>query len=104
MLASLEWISDVPGSAYRPFLLGTAWKLEADERICDVVLVLGLGAEERKWVAESEKLARDGGKVSRTELGSWLVSSGMGVPKPSRWSIVDLLSYSEDALSRDQDW
>jgi hypothetical protein len=33
MLALSEWVSDVPGSAYRPFLLDVELALEAEDRL-----------------------------------------------------------------------
>lgn len=43
MLALSQWISVVPGSAYRPFLLDVEIELEADERLCGLVRVLSFG-------------------------------------------------------------
>ena len=43
MLALSEWVSVVPGSAYRPFLLDAELMLEADERVWEFARVLGLG-------------------------------------------------------------
>ena len=45
ILARSEWMSEVPGSAYRPFLLDAELELEAEERLCELVRVLNFGRE-----------------------------------------------------------
>ena len=43
MLALSEWVSVVPGSAYRPFLLAAEMTLEAEDKLYEVARVSGLG-------------------------------------------------------------
>jgi hypothetical protein len=57
ILARSEWISLVPGSAYRPFLLDAELEREAEDRLWEAARVLSLG---------------NGGGSFRTRLGSAL--------------------------------
>lgn len=43
MLARSEWVSVVPGSAYRPFLLDVELALEAEDKLWEAVRVFVLG-------------------------------------------------------------
>lgn len=45
MLARSEWMSDVPASAYRPFLLDAELELEAEDKLCELVRTLSFGIE-----------------------------------------------------------